>query len=138
MRQADGSFIRQTKPELGFQTHKIPDAVFRVPRNCDHQFTKHHPATFPVPLAEQVITAYSDPDQIVYEPFCGSGSSIIAAHRAARRCYAMEISPQDRDVAVKRIERETGLFAYNQHGEPFDDCGGIVAHKRPELVAVSG
>ena len=39
---------------------------------------------------------------ICYEPFCGSGSQLIAAEQLGRRCYALEISPHCCDVIVRR------------------------------------
>ena len=47
----------------------------------------------------------------IYEPFSGSGTTIIAAEQLNRRCYAMEISPAYCDVAVKRWENLTGRKA---------------------------
>ena len=47
----------------------------------------------------------------VYEPFSGSGTTIIAAEMTGRCCYAMELSPAYVDVAVKRWEDFTGKKA---------------------------
>ena len=47
----------------------------------------------------------------VYDPFVGSGTTIIAAEREQRRCYAMEIAPEYCDVAVARWEAFTGRKA---------------------------
>lgn len=44
----------------------------------------------------------------VYDPFCGSGTTVIAAENAGRRCYAMEIDPGYCDVIADRWERHTG------------------------------
>jgi DNA modification methylase len=44
----------------------------------------------------------------VYDPFVGSGTTVIAAEMSGRRCYAMEVSPAYCDVAVRRWERFTG------------------------------
>jgi DNA modification methylase len=44
----------------------------------------------------------------VYDPFLGSGTTLIAAHRAGRRCFGMEIDPRYLDVILKRYEAETG------------------------------
>ena len=44
----------------------------------------------------------------VYDPFVGSGTTIIAAERLGRRCYAMEIEPRYCDVTIKRWEDYTG------------------------------
>ncbi len=53
----------------------------------------------------------SAPGEIIYEPFCGSGSAIIAAESCRRICYAVELNPEYVDMAVKRFEEYTGLHA---------------------------
>ena len=47
----------------------------------------------------------------VYDPFVGSGTTVIAAERQGRRCFAVEISPAYCDVVVKRWETYTGKTA---------------------------
>jgi DNA modification methylase len=47
----------------------------------------------------------------IYEPFSGSGTTIIAAEQTGRICYAVELSPAYVDVAVKRWEQFTGKKA---------------------------
>jgi len=49
--------------------------------------------------------------RLVYEPFCGSGTTLIAAEQLGRTCYGMEISPAYCDVIVKRWETLTGKQA---------------------------
>lgn len=53
----------------------------------------------------KVLTKRGD---LVIEPFCGSGSTLIASARLKRRCYIMEKSPVYAEVAMKRWEKETG------------------------------
>jgi len=62
-------------------------------------------------LVEAVLTAFSDPGDLIYEPFCGSGTQLVAAERAGRRCFAMELDPVYCDVAVRRWEMATGRKA---------------------------
>jgi DNA modification methylase len=50
----------------------------------------------------------SSPGQAVYEPFSGSGTTIIAGEMTGRAIYAMELSPAYVDVAVKRWQDFTG------------------------------
>ena len=66
---------------------------------------------FPVALVKAVLTAFSDSGDLIYEPFCGSGTQIVAAERAGRRCFAMELDPAYCDVAVRRWEIATGRKA---------------------------
>jgi DNA modification methylase len=70
-----------------------------------------HAAAFPVGLPAFFIRAYTDPGDAVLDPFCGSGSTLIAAHNEARRCCALELSPGYCDVIVDRFERHAGVAA---------------------------
>lgn len=45
----------------------------------------------------------------VYDPFCGSGTTLIAAEKTGRHCYAMELSPAYCDVIINRWRTLTGL-----------------------------
>jgi DNA modification methylase len=47
----------------------------------------------------------------VYEPFCGSGTSLIAAEQLGRRCFALEIEPSYVQIAIDRWEQFTGRQA---------------------------
>jgi hypothetical protein len=53
--------------------------------------------------------------QIVFDPFCGSGTTIVAAERLNRRARAIEISPAYCDVAIRRWERVSGRQAYKKN-----------------------
>ena len=53
----------------------------------------------------------SEPNDIIYEPFSGSGTSIIAAESCRRRCFAVELAPEYVDMAVKRWQDYTGRKA---------------------------
>jgi DNA modification methylase len=50
-------------------------------------------------------------DDAIYEPFAGSGTTIIAAESTGRTCLAMEIDPRYCDVIVERWQRYTGKTA---------------------------
>jgi DNA modification methylase len=53
----------------------------------------------------------SSPGQAIYDPFCGSGTTIIAAEMTGRSCFAMEIDAAYADVAVLRWQAFTGETA---------------------------
>ena len=54
--------------------------------------------------------------ELIYDPFLGSGTTLIAAEQLGRKCYGMEISPAYCDVIVKRWETLTGKKAVLEHG----------------------
>ena len=114
--RADGSStaMRGKDGEVGGWTHagqptqdkRIPDSVIRVMRHKGKIGQDiDHPAVFPVALPEFVLDAYSDSGDIVFEPFGGSGTTMLAAERTGRRCRAVEIAPEYVDVAVKRFQQ---------------------------------
>jgi site-specific DNA-methyltransferase (adenine-specific) len=70
-----------------------------------------HTCPKPVALYARLIESFTDLGQLIYEPFCGSGTTLIAAEQLGRKCYGMEISPQYCDVIVKRWENLTGKKA---------------------------
>jgi DNA modification methylase len=70
-----------------------------------------HPTEKPVELFVRPIRKHTKPGDIVFEPFCGSGSQLIAAERTARKCLAIEISPPFVDVAIRRWQKATGQEA---------------------------
>lgn len=61
-----------------------------------------HPTQKPIMLYERPITNHTQVGDVVYEPFCGSGTSIIACEQLGRRCRAIEISPAYVAVALQR------------------------------------
>ncbi len=58
----------------------------------------------------------SSQGQAVYEPFSGSGTTLIAAENTGRVCYAMELDPSYVDVAVTRWQNFTGQNAVTEDG----------------------
>lgn len=73
-----------------------------------------HGAVFPLAVASHFIQSLSGGNALIYEPFCGSGTTLIAAEQLGRKCYGMEISPQYCDVIVKRWEQLTGMVAVRE------------------------
>ena len=70
-----------------------------------------HGTQKPVEAMRRPIVNNSSPGQAVYEPFCGSGTSIIAAETCGRSCLALELDPAYVDVAVSRWQDFTGESA---------------------------
>jgi ParB-like chromosome segregation protein Spo0J len=83
-------------------------AKWEIPRPKQQE---EHKATFPVDLAARAMCDFGSKGDKVYDPFLGSGTTLIAAEQLGRKCYGMEISPQYCDVIVKRWENLTGKKA---------------------------
>lgn len=70
-----------------------------------------HPTMKPIDLVEELLSHGSQRNMIVYEPFCGSGTTLIACENKGRICYAIELEPAYCDVIVKRWQDLTGKKA---------------------------
>jgi DNA modification methylase len=67
-----------------------------------------HPTVKPVAMVADAIRDCSRRNGIILDPFCGSGTTIVAAERTGRCAYALELDPKYVDVAVRRWETLTG------------------------------
>lgn len=80
-----------------------------------------HSAPFPRVLVEFFLKAFSDPGDIVFDPFLGSGTTMAAAQVLDRAGYGIEISPAYCDMILRRIEHLTGTEPVLATGETFND-----------------
>ena len=62
-----------------------------------------HKACFPIKLVEQGINVYAKENALLYEPFTGSGTTMVAAHQLNRKCYGMELDPKYCQVIIDRM-----------------------------------
>ncbi|WP_245584053.1 site-specific DNA-methyltransferase [Rubritepida flocculans] len=96
--------------------------LWSIATGGDEDAATIHGTQKPVECMRRPMLNNSAPGDAVYEPFCGSGSAIIAAETTGRLCYAMEIDPRYVDVAVQRWQVFTGRAATLAGGETvFDD-----------------
>lgn len=106
MRGKDGEVGGWTHAGQPTQDYRIPDSVIRLMRHKGKIGRDiDHPAVFPVALPEHILLAYSDPGDIVFEPYGGSGTTILAAQKTNRVARAIELAPSYTDVAVKRFQQ---------------------------------
>jgi DNA modification methylase len=75
-----------------------------------------HPTVKPLALVADAIRDCSKRNALILDPFSGSGTTILAAHRAGRVCAAMEIDTAYVDVAIRRWEAATNVAAILQEG----------------------
>ena len=105
LRDKDGRTCDWTHADRPIQDFRIPDSVITVTRQrgpIDSEREIDHPAVFPVGLPKFVMEAYSDEGDIVFEPFSGSGTTILAGEACGRKVCASELAPAYVDVAVIR------------------------------------
>jgi DNA modification methylase len=83
-----------------FVDDRTRDSVFEVNRPMVSDL---HPTTKPVELIAKMLANSSRPDEVVYDPFAGSGSTIVAAHQLGRVGYGCELDPAYLAVSLERL-----------------------------------
>jgi len=86
-------------------------SVYTAPPQRNNEYSDIHAATMPEHVPTWVMNTLCDKSTSVYEPFCGTGTTLIACEKLGRKCYAMEISPNYCDVIIQRWENATGQKA---------------------------
>lgn len=111
-----GCLMRDWEPIYIFSTNKqnlntktVVSNFWQISNTGSQQ--ENHKACFPVELPEKGISLVNVKTGIIFEPFCGSGTTMIAAEKHGRKCYGMELDPKYCDVIVKRWEDYTGKKA---------------------------
>jgi DNA modification methylase len=104
LRRADGTIRSWCATDLTTQEFRIGDSVVRAMRYKPVRgIAPGHPAVFPVTLPHDLIASYTDPGEMVIDPFMGSGTTGVAAVKIGRRFTGIEIEPAYFDIARQRI-----------------------------------
>ncbi len=119
----DIEFILMQRKPGGYRTPDIPARVLSVISGEDHKqwfqqiwsgvtgaSTRHHPAPYPVELAERLIRMFSFVGDTVLDPFMGTGTTAVAAAAVGRNSVGFEIDRHYFEQAHKRIANETSLL----------------------------
>jgi DNA modification methylase len=109
-RQADGS-TKYTSVGNTAGKYKQMESVLQIHASMGGEDRSGHPAPFPVALPSEYIQAMTNDGDIVCEPFCGGGTTLIACEQLGRKCYAMELEPKYIDLIIARWEKFTGRKA---------------------------
>ncbi len=86
-------------------------SVYSAPPQRNNEFASIHAATMPIHVPEWVLSQLCNTAKSVFEPFCGTGTTMIASEKLKIKCYGMEIDARYCDVIVKRWEDFTGKKA---------------------------
>jgi DNA modification methylase len=111
-------WIRGEKPKiqrahLGETAGEFPTTVWNVPSS--EVETDAHPTSKPCRLFALPMEMHTEPGDLCYEPFAGSGSQLVAAEQLGRRCFAIEKSPPFVGVILER------MAALGLKPEPLDE-----------------
>ena len=70
----------------------------------------------PIPLCEKAINNSSKQNDLVFDLFLGSGSTMVASQQLKRKCYGMELDPKYCDVIVKRMIKLDPTLSVKRNG----------------------
>lgn len=93
--------------EKTWNGHRTQDDIFEYDKPKD---SEEHPTMKPVLLLQELIGLSSRKGETVYDPFLGSGSTLIAADRLGRTCIGIELEPKYVDVICRRYQEQTGII----------------------------
>ncbi len=82
---------------------KVPSTVMTVEKD-DRSHYNGHLTPKPIRICEHLIRLFTKPGQIVIDPFLGSGTTCVAAHKAGRHSIGIDINPEYIQIAKQRVE----------------------------------
>ncbi len=115
MQRKPGGYRKPTtaQREASKLTKEEFDRWFQQIWNITGASTKHHPAPFPMELAKRLVRMFSFVGDTVLDPFCGSGTTMVAALRTGRDSVGIEIDPEYCRMAARYLKAETSGFFSN-------------------------
>ena len=96
------------------------DKVKEISRYISKDEKVHHTQK-PIELCSQFIELSSNINECLYEPFTGSGSTMVASHQLKRKCYGMELDPKYCQVIIDRMKKLDPSLVIKRNGEIIRD-----------------
>jgi site-specific DNA-methyltransferase (adenine-specific) len=147
-----GRFDRAKPPDermrrsLPYETEISPDEfmeatldVWNIPPESAKRV--NHPAPFPIELPQRLIGLYTYRDDLVLDPFMGSGTTLVAAIRGGRRYLGYDMDPEYVAVARERVAGELASKADQAHDDETAGAsqeGKVVLALAEDLLVESG
>jgi len=131
-----GHMSRYATQHRAFETAFRIGAVWEIANNNpfgnpQREHSWGHGTQKPVECMRRSMANNSRPGQAIYDPFLGSGTSLIAAEMTGRICCGVELNPAYVDVVVQRWQGFTGRVAKHQtSGQSFDERARGQDHDR--------
>lgn len=104
---------------------KNPSDVWVIP-NVKHNHVEktQHPCQFPIELVERLVLSMTNPGDIVFDPYMGVGSSVVAAIKHGRKGYGCDVQQDYVDTAWERVHAlRAGTLETRPMGKPVYDPG---------------
>jgi DNA modification methylase len=98
------------------QDNEVYWNVWRISNKQGENMKWGHGASFPIELPFEGINKFSAKSAIIYEPFTGSGTTMVAAHQLKRKCYGMELDPKYCQVIIDRMIKLDSTIIIKRNG----------------------
>jgi modification methylase len=135
----DIEFILMERKSGGYRTPEPATRILSVISSEDHRLwfqqiwtgvpgasTRHHPAPYPLELADRLVRMFSFVGDTVLDPFVGTGTTVVAAALAGRNSIGIEIDSQYLHEAAARIRQESTSLFHQVKIEFSEDAGNGV------------
>jgi DNA modification methylase len=115
MQRKPGGYRKPTEEQrkLSKIDKKDFDSWFQQIWNITGASTRNHPAPFPLQLATRLVRMFSFHGDTVLDPFCGTGTTMIAALRYARNSIGIDIDPEYCRMAARYLKKESSNLFIN-------------------------
>jgi len=111
-------FSNEAKRTIGKRDFRgTIDNIFSLNSRQGKEYAKIHKATFPIQLPSLFIENFTESS--VIDLFCGTGSTMVAAHQLKRKCYGMELDPKYCQVIVDRMIKLDPSLKIKLNGKPY-------------------
>lgn len=97
-------YIKKGKWTFNRQDDKYQGSIFSYPSESGGGFKRYHPTQKPVKLVEELIKIHSNINEIVLDPFMGSGTTAVASLNTNRSFIGFEINPEYVSISNERIK----------------------------------
>ena len=91
-------------PKYTFNKKEAETNVLRVRKAYQVDYKMEHPSVKPSNLIKKLLRVHSNPNNLIIDPFLGSGTTAVACKELGRRCIGIEISETYCQIAVKRLK----------------------------------
>ncbi len=110
-------------PEDVWEVKDSPHDLWQIPNvKAGHVEKTEHPCQFPVGLIERLLLALTKENDVVFDPFAGTGSAGVAALLHGRQFWGCEIDPEYAELAVQRMRKTCkGEERFRSHAKPIYD-----------------
>ena len=133
LKDEKGNYIRRKEQKGGVLMHDVWNDINFIPPGANER--TGYPTQKPLSLLDRIITSSSNKGHVVFDPFCGCATTLVAADRLQRDWIGIDISGKAAELVVERIRADQGMFQdiINRKDIPKrTDLGNIPRYNAPE------